>query len=178
MDLARAFHRLTLPAQEGGGGLKAKDLARRLGKSEAFISEHKALLQLGAEDQQRLEAGTLSFDEARSQLRTRTTRPGTGQAGRAERGQAALAPGTGGPGGDIPGSDDKIQDTCEMPARLDNGYYVYAEYVGHQPTTKLSILVTGPLKTAPAIDTVVRAVQRHFQFLKLKQYRESRDGKC
>jgi ParB family transcriptional regulator, chromosome partitioning protein len=73
MDLARTFHLLTLPLQDGGGGLRSCELARRLGKSEAFISEHRALMQLTPEDQQSLEAGILSFEQARMKLRKRST---------------------------------------------------------------------------------------------------------
>jgi ParB/RepB/Spo0J family partition protein len=155
LDLARAFHRLTLPRDEGGGGLKAKELARRLGKSEAFISEHRSLLELSAVDQQRLEAGTLSFDQARAKVRGRA----------APRRRAGDRSARGG--------------TCPTPnalPNLENGRHVYAQYSRIHGDTNLAVLVAGSAQTAPPLECAVRAVERHLHFLKLKLSRESRLG--
>jgi ParB/RepB/Spo0J family partition protein len=172
LDLARAFHWLTLPMGEGAG-LKAKDLARSLGKSEAFISEHRRLLELSHEDQQQLEAGTLSFDRARAKLRTRTVRTSGVGVDRPERGRRTPCPESKACAGETAPSDAG-GITAPTPARLDNGHYVYAQYSGRHAETNLTVLITGADCADPPLHGVVRALERHLHFLKLKQSRERR----
>lgn len=172
MDLARAFQWLTQRDQDGGG-LRAAELARRLGKSEAFISEHKKLMELSPADQQRLETGSLTFDEARLQLRSRSSQQET------ERPDRPVAQETAIPAPAL-GSARHVSDTAERTApdpssqeRLSNGQFVYPRYSGCHPETKLTILVSGSDSTEPDLDRVVRTLERHLHFLKLKQRRQA-----
>lgn len=164
LDLARAFHWLTLPEGEGGG-LRAVDLARRLGKSEAFVSEHKKLLLLSAEDQQQMEEGKLSYDQARMKLRLQANR---------QRGEKIHLTTADWMTESTP--TDQMAPTANRSTqpsgeRLDNGNYVYSRYSGSYPETSLTVTVSGPDPADPELDCVVRAVERHLHFLKIKQRR-------
>jgi ParB/RepB/Spo0J family partition protein len=163
MDLARAFYWLTLPVADGGGGLRAAFLARRLSKSEAFISEHRALLHLSLEDQKRLEEGALSFDQARAKVRASKARKHT------EADPAANDP-TEGP----LASNGTNGHSLKIPSRLDNGQYIYGPYSRGHTGTNLAVLIVGPDKSEPALDAVVRLVERHLHYLKLKLARKKR----
>jgi len=154
MDLALAFDWLTRPIEQGGGGLSGKDLAHRIGKSEAFVSEHKGLLSLSPEEQQVLAAGTLSFDQARAKLRKTSTRAKTSKASSASRNRvhsSALAE--------------------ALPEYLDKGQYVYRDYSGYYPETELIVVVAGAAEAAPSLQNAIRAVEHHLHFLKLTQAR-------
>jgi ParB/RepB/Spo0J family partition protein len=170
LDLARTFHRLTLPAKEGGGGMKGKDLARLLGKSDAFISEHRNLLQLSPEDQRKVEDGTLTFDQARLMQRrghqhdTGDTAVPTSEAG---------VPDT---GGECHAGETPAGGLVHSRERLSSGQYIYQEYTARNHQTGLTILVAGAEETGPDIDCVVLAVSRHLHFLKLLQNRRGKKG--
>jgi ParB/RepB/Spo0J family partition protein len=175
LDLARAFHRLTLPAKEGGCGLTAKELARLLGKSNAFVSEHKVVLRLSPEDQQKLEDGTMSFDQARLKVRRRyrhhptdadiPTPDETGPDTKAE-----------GHAGETSSRRQRDGSPACRRERLSNGDYIFQEYSGRYLRTTLSVLVAGAEETGPDLDRVVLAVTRHLHFLKLLQQRKGQEG--
>jgi ParB/RepB/Spo0J family partition protein len=170
MDLARTFQWLTLPAKEGGGGLKASELARRLGKSEAFISEHRALLQLAPEDQKKIEAGTLSFERARQKLRQQHARlDSPGQNGEPIARVEGINRSTRGPNSNCNNSATGQQ--------LENGDYVYQDYCGRHHETGLTVLVAGPHDEQPDLQQVIQAVDRHLHFLKLRQQRKGREDR-
>ncbi len=173
LDLARAFDWLTRPKEQGGGGLRARDLARRLAKSDAFISEHKMLLGLSAEDQEKLGAGTLSFEQARAKLRKlrnssdRTDTQALDQHARPADTMNRPKHGASDPRGRGLPADGAL------PAHLENGQCVYPQYSRCYPETNLTLLVAGPESPAPALDCIIRAMERHVHYLKLMKNRHA-----
>jgi ParB/RepB/Spo0J family partition protein len=172
MDLARAFYWLTLPSKDGGGGFRGSDLAQHLGRSEAFISEHRALLRLTPEDQESLEAGTILFEQARAKLRANTARHRTSRVERSGERQAATRGGLEGALDDRSSSSERQNALSELPERLENGLYVYAQYAGTYPEASILVLLTGPARTPPGIDWAIRVVESHLRSLKLKHSRD------
>lgn len=177
LDLARAFAWLT-GQDEGAGRLTAKELARRLGKSAAFICEHKMLLQLSEEEQGALENGSLSFDEARQRLRQQSTR--RRKMPRATTvAEAPLPGGTHGekPGGEQVADQPKVMETeVERPVSRASGPQCYPSYTGHYPETGLTVQVSGSATAEPELDAVIRVLERHLHFLKLKQRRQASES--
>jgi ParB family chromosome partitioning protein len=172
LDLARAFHWLTIPVEQGGGGLRASTLARRLGRSQAFISEHRALLKLSAEEQKALEEGALSFDEARARLRTGKNPDRRATVKTAERESRRTRPGAEGLPANASASTGLDKASPSAPERLGNGHYVYGRYSGVHPESDLTVLVSGPGQEEPTLDSVVKAVERHLHRLKIQLVRQ------
>lgn len=160
IELARAFAWLTRPLAEGGGGLTARELARRLGKSESFVSEHKRLLELSPEDQHKLETGAISFDQARARLRKNARRTI-----RARNGSSLPTAGH---------HEPAAHATAEpIPRRLDNGYEVHREFSRRYPDTGLLVLLASPEAHTLGLETIIPALERHLHFLKLKHARST-----
>lgn len=172
MDLGLAFDWLV---KRDGGGLKARQVAKALGKSESYVSEHRSLLRLSTADQQQLKQGAMSFDEARAKLRKQSLRPHSRRTDPATRTRSSVSEAGGrNEGGSSPADNESETDVITIQERLANGSYVYQQYVGSCPHSALTVLVVGPTKASPHLDNVIRLLERHLHLLKLMQQRDRR----
>jgi ParB/RepB/Spo0J family partition protein len=136
MELARAFDGLT---GKGPGLITAKQLAKAIGKSEAFVCEHRQLLQLSLEDQTRVETGTMTFDQARAKLRSRRKGGADSSAG----GKSTRAHLVEFPIHSI-GHGGRSDAQDPLPERLETGDNVYPRYSGSRdPSSGIRVVIVG-----------------------------------
>ena len=162
LDLARVFDRLT--NKKEGGRLSAKQLAEAIGKSEAFVSEHRSLMRLTAEDQQRLEVGELTFEEAREIARARRRIDRHAEEGTVETSGTIHADES------IPTPPHCEQQVVprDLPSKLENGENVYKRFAGQlDPHSGTRVLITGTKpENEVEISYAIKAVRDHLAFLR------------